>query len=76
MLVAFTALAGGFGKILPTSFMPQEDQGFFFVNVQLPEAASIQRTNTVMRKIDEVLKNEPGVSYVNAVDLLPVGWPG
>jgi hydrophobic/amphiphilic exporter-1 (mainly G- bacteria), HAE1 family len=67
MLVAFTALAGGFGKILPTSFMPQEDQGFFFVNVQLPEAASIQRTNAVMRKIDEVLKNEPGVTYVNAV---------
>jgi len=67
MLVAFTALAGGVGKILPTSFMPQEDQGFFFVNVQLPEAASMQRTNTVMREIDEVLKNEPGVSYVNAV---------
>jgi HAE1 family hydrophobic/amphiphilic exporter-1 len=67
LLVAFTALAGGFGKILPTSFMPQEDQGFFFMNVQLPEAASMQRTNAVMRRIDEILKNEPGVGYVNAV---------
>jgi HAE1 family hydrophobic/amphiphilic exporter-1 len=67
VLVAFTALAGRFGKILPTSFMPQEDQGFFFVNVQLPEAASMQRTNAVMRKIDEILKNQPGVGYVNAV---------
>ena len=47
--------------------MPQEDQGFFFVNVQLPEAASMQRTNAVMRKIDEILKAEPGVHYVNAV---------
>jgi len=67
VLVAFAALAGGFGRILPTSFMPQEDQGFFFVNVQLPEAASMQRTNAVMRSIDEILKSEPGVSYVNAV---------
>jgi hydrophobic/amphiphilic exporter-1 (mainly G- bacteria), HAE1 family len=67
VLVAFMALAGGFGKTLPTSFMPQEDQGFFFVNVQLPEAASMQRTNAAMRKIDEIVKNEPGVHYVNAV---------
>ena len=47
--------------------MPQEDQGFFFMNVQLPEAASMQRTNAVMREIDEILKAEPGVHYVNAV---------
>ena len=67
VLAAFTALAGGLGKIMPTSFMPQEDQGFFFMNVQLPEAASMQRTNAVMRKIDEILKAEPGVHYVNAV---------
>ena len=67
VLVVFVALAGGLGKTLPTSFMPQEDQGFFFMNVQLPEAASMQRTNAVMRKIDEILKAEPGVHYVNAV---------
>ena len=67
ILAAFTALAGGLGKIMPTSFMPQEDQGFFLMNVQLPEAASMQRTNAVMRQIDEILKAEPGVHYVNAV---------
>src|SRR5262249_48475725 len=67
VLVAFALLAGGLGKTLPTSFMPQEDQGFFFMNVQLPEAASMQRTNAVMREIDEILKAEPGVRYVNAV---------
>src|SRR5689334_3264943 len=50
MLGAFALLAGGLGKILPRSFMPQEDQGYFFVNVQLPEAASLQRTNVVMRE--------------------------
>ncbi|HKD18502.1 MAG TPA: efflux RND transporter permease subunit, partial [Thermoanaerobaculia bacterium] len=67
VLAAFTALAGGLGKIMPTSFMPQEDQAFFLMNVQLPEAASMQRTTAVMRKIDEILKAEPGVRYVNAV---------
>src|SRR5262249_27270725 len=64
---AFVALAGGLGKVLPTSFMPQEDQGYFLVNVQLPEAASLQRTNAVMRQIDEILKSEPGVHYINSV---------
>jgi hydrophobic/amphiphilic exporter-1 (mainly G- bacteria), HAE1 family len=67
VLAAFAACAGGLGKILPRSFMPQEDQGYFFINVQLPEAASLQRTNVVMRKIDEIVKDQPGTHYINAV---------
>jgi HAE1 family hydrophobic/amphiphilic exporter-1 len=67
VLVAFTLLTGGLGRTLPTSFMPQEDQGFFLMNVQLPEAASMQRTNAVMRKIDEILQGEPGVRNVNSI---------
>jgi HAE1 family hydrophobic/amphiphilic exporter-1 len=67
VLVAFALLAGGLGKTLPASFMPQEDQAFFLMNVQLPEAASMQRTNAVMRKIDEIVQAEPGVRFVNAV---------
>jgi HAE1 family hydrophobic/amphiphilic exporter-1 len=47
--------------------MPQEDQGFFLMNVQLPEAASMQRTNAAMRKIDEILLAEPGVHSVNSI---------
>ena len=56
LLVGFTILAGGIGKMLPQSFLPDEDQGYFIVNVELPEAASLQRTIAVMRKIDEILK--------------------
>ena len=37
------------------------------MNVELPEASSLQRTNTVMRKIDEILKHEPGIRYYNAI---------
>ncbi len=67
ILVGFAVLAGGIGKVLPSSFLPDEDQGYFLMNVELPEASSLQRTNVVMRKIDEILKNEPGVLYYNAV---------
>jgi HAE1 family hydrophobic/amphiphilic exporter-1 len=67
VLVACVALAVGLGRILPGSFMPQEDQGFFFVNVQLPEAASLQRTNAVMREIDAILKVEPGLHFINSI---------
>ncbi len=66
-LAAFTVVAGGLGTILPRSFLPQEDQGYFLINVQLPEAASLQRTNAVMRQIDAILKDQPGVAYYNAV---------
>ncbi|HYK17854.1 MAG TPA: efflux RND transporter permease subunit, partial [Bryobacteraceae bacterium] len=63
VLIAFTVFTGGLGRILPTSFLPDEDQGYFFINVQLPEAASLQRTAAVMKKIDGILKTEPGIRY-------------
>jgi HAE1 family hydrophobic/amphiphilic exporter-1 len=67
LLLGFVALAGGLGKILPQSFLPDEDQGYFFMNVQLPPAASLERTNSVMRKIDEIMKREAGLHYFNAI---------
>ena len=67
ILLGFTVLAGGLGKILPQSFLPDEDQGYFIINVELPEAASLQRTTALMQKIDAILKNQPGVLYSNAI---------
>ncbi len=67
ILVGFTVLAGGLGKVVPQSFLPDEDQGYFLMNVQLPPAASLERTNKAMRQIDEILKNEPGLHYFNAI---------
>jgi HAE1 family hydrophobic/amphiphilic exporter-1 len=66
-LVGFVLLAGGFGKILPQSFLPDEDQQYFIMNVQLPEAASLQRTTAMLRKIDEILIHEPGIQHVNTI---------
>jgi HAE1 family hydrophobic/amphiphilic exporter-1 len=56
-----------FGARLPRSFLPDEDQGYAFINVQLPDAASLQRTNEVMRKIDAILDATPGIQYYAAV---------
>jgi hydrophobic/amphiphilic exporter-1 (mainly G- bacteria), HAE1 family len=67
LLVAFAALAGWFGSRLPTSFLPQEDQGYFYLNVQLPVAASLQRTDEVCKRIEAILKETPGVESSNTV---------
>jgi hydrophobe/amphiphile efflux-1 (HAE1) family protein len=47
---------------IPTGFIPDEDQGYLFVNAQLPDAASKQRTNMVMRQLDEIYKEIPGIA--------------
>ncbi len=45
----------------PTSFLPNEDQGAFFINVQLPEDATLARTTTVMHRITQMIRRMPGV---------------
>ncbi len=64
LLLAFSVGAYLFAKRVPTSFLPDEDQGFFYVNVQLPNAASLQRTDSVCRKIESILGHTPGIQYV------------
>ena len=51
----------------PTSFLPEEDQGWFFVNIQLPEAASLSRTNEVLQQVTRELKSIKGVDNVIGV---------
>jgi len=67
LLIFFGLLAFVFGKRIPTSFLPDEDQGFFYVNLQLPNAASLQRTDAVCRKIESVLSQTAGVRYTTTV---------
>ena len=67
VLAVFAAAAFFFGTKLPTSFLPDEDQGYFFINLQLPNAASLQRTDEVCRKIESILAQTPGVRYTTAV---------
>src|ERR1700736_2800251 len=50
MLVIFGVAAGFFSSRVPSSFLPDEDQGYLYVNLQLPNSASFQRTDEVARK--------------------------
>ncbi len=73
ILAAFALLAAGLGRKLPTGFIPDEDQAFFLMNVQLPDAASFQRTLQVTRKIEGMLKDTEGVAgyaTINGFSLL------
>jgi HAE1 family hydrophobic/amphiphilic exporter-1 len=67
LLIVVAVSAGFFGSRLPTGFIPEEDQGYFFMNVQLPTAASLQRTDEVAKKIEAILKETPGVQTYNTV---------
>jgi HAE1 family hydrophobic/amphiphilic exporter-1 len=68
VLAAFMAADLLVGRKLPTSFLPDEDYGFLFLNVQLPPAASMERTDVVTRKIDEILARTPGVMNYTTID--------
>ena len=67
ILAVFGAAAGFISSRVPTSFLPDEDQGYFFINLQLPNAASLQRTDQAVRKIEQVLARTPGVEYTTSV---------
>jgi len=62
------AVAGMFiGKVLPSSFLPDEDQGYMYIQMQLPEASSTERTKEAARAVEAVLKSTPGVKYFTTV---------
>ena len=56
--------AGGLFKILPSGFLPDEDQGVFFVSVRLPDGASLGRTQRVVSNIEKMTMAMPGVADV------------
>jgi HAE1 family hydrophobic/amphiphilic exporter-1 len=68
LLLACTVVLTGFlGKSIPTSFLPDEDQGYIFGGVQLPEAASLQRNQAVVDQCEQILKHTPGIKYYSSV---------
>jgi HAE1 family hydrophobic/amphiphilic exporter-1 len=68
ILLCFAGLDLLVGRKLPTSFLPDEDYGFLFMNVQLPAAASLERTDQVTRKIEAILAKTPGVRDYTTID--------
>ncbi len=69
-LATFAVLMGATFLIstrVPSTFLPVEDQGYFFVVVQLPDGASLERTDAVAKQVREILKSTPGVDIVGSI---------
>ena len=67
LVAAFGLGIFGLMKITPTGFLPEEDQGAFFINVQLPDGASVNRTSEAVKKVEDVLKTMPQVQDTMAI---------
>jgi HAE1 family hydrophobic/amphiphilic exporter-1 len=67
ILAGFAVVDGLLGRTLPSSFLPEEDYGYVFLNVQLPAAASLERTDLVLKKIEAILAETDGVQYYNTI---------
>ena len=67
VIAAFGIGAGFFSSRLPSSFLPDEDQGYVYINMDLPNAASLERTSTAARQVEEILANTPGVQYTTSI---------
>ncbi|WNV05504.1 efflux RND transporter permease subunit [Candidatus Methylospira mobilis] len=66
-LVCAAALAGLLGSRSPSGFLPEEDQGYLFAVIQLPDASSLQRTGDAAREVEDILANTPGVESYSPV---------
>jgi hydrophobic/amphiphilic exporter-1 (mainly G- bacteria), HAE1 family len=71
LVIVLLGVAGGaawlFSSHLPTSFLPDEDQGYLFINMQLPNSVSLERTSAAARQVEKVLADTPGVQYTTSV---------
>ncbi len=67
LLLVFSLAAAYFGTKIPTSFLPDEDQGFVYAGIQLPDAASLQRTSEAARQVEELILKTPGIANVSSV---------
>jgi hydrophobic/amphiphilic exporter-1 (mainly G- bacteria), HAE1 family len=66
-LLLFAVVAVFFGAKLPSGFLPDEDQGYVYINLQLPNSASLERTAQVAGEIEGILSKMPGVRYTTSV---------
>jgi HAE1 family hydrophobic/amphiphilic exporter-1 len=67
LLLILAIGAGYFGKKTPAGFLPDEDQGYMYAGLQLPDASSLQRSSEAAKEVENILLNTPGVEYVSSV---------
>jgi HAE1 family hydrophobic/amphiphilic exporter-1 len=67
VIASFAVGAAFFSSRLPSSFLPDEDQGYAFINMQLPNAASLERTSAVASQVEQIVASTPGVQHTTSV---------
>ncbi len=67
LLAIITGASVWIGRKLPNSFLPEEDYGYVYVSLQLPYAASLQRTSAAARQVEDVILHTPGVAGCTSV---------
>jgi hydrophobe/amphiphile efflux-1 (HAE1) family protein len=67
LVLVFAAGTFGTARLTPTGFLPEEDQGAFFIAVQLPDGASVARTSEVTKQVEDLLKQMPAVQHVLSI---------
>jgi len=67
LLALVAASSAAIGRKLPSGFLPDEDNGYAVIGIQLPDAASLQRTRAVLKKVEAVLAQAEGVQAYNTI---------
>jgi len=67
LLLLFIGGAGGLGKIIPSGFIPEEDQGYLFAVMSLPPASSLQRADDASKQVEAILARTEGVKTYNTI---------
>ena len=67
LLLASGVAAWFFGSRVPSSFLPDEDQGYAYINMQLPNSASLERTSQAATQVENIIAGTPGVQYTTSV---------
>lgn len=67
LLAATIGVSGFLGKNIASSFLPEEDQGYLYALIQLPNASSLQRTDAIAKEVEKIISETPGVRYCTTV---------
>src|SRR6266542_1470241 len=67
IIVGFKVVDSFMGRTIPTRFLPDEDYGYAMLHVKLPPAASLERTDQVLKKVEQILAHTDGVQYYTGI---------
>lgn len=66
LFVGMVAITVGLWKITPASLVPDEDQGYYITAVYLPDGSSLERTDAIVKQVDQIIRSNPAVQYSTA----------